>query len=597
MQQDSRALALVRRQEVLAAERGVWESHWQEIAELFTPFRADFLGSRTPGEKRTSKVFDGTAGMAAENLAAGLWGLLTNSANTWFQLRHEDEALNDDQAVKVWLDEAGKRLLGAFASGGQRFYARVVDLFSDLVHFGTAVFYVDEVPGQRGLYFSCRHLAECFIAENEQEQVDTLFRRFAMTARQVALRFPDTLGAKLAERAEKRPDERVELLHAVLPAPEYEGEAARRGQGWASVYVALEEGRVLSEGGYWDFPYQVARWSQRSRAVYGDSPAMLALSDAKMLNQMSRTMIVGAQKQVDPPLLAADEAAVRGLRAVPGGVIYGGLDPQGRRLYEPLVSGGNTGLGLELEEQRRKAVQEAFYASLLMLVNQPGRTATEVLALQEEKLRLMGPHLGRVQAEFLDPLIDRVFGILLRRGELPEWPIGRQRGQLKVEYVSPMARAQRASEAQAVMRTFEAAMPLAQFDPGVRELFDAEQAARVVAGAFGMPAKVLRGAEELAERRAAAAQQGQLAGLLGAAKPMAGAVKDVAGAAKAAPDMMANLAQMVGQVTQGAAAPPGGGSPPPGAAPTGAGQGLPLPSGALPPSALPTGVLPPGGER
>lgn len=598
MQHESRALELVRRQEVLAAERGVWESHWQEIAELLTPFRADFLGSRTPGEKRTSKVFDGTAGMAAENLAAGLWGLLTNSANTWFQLRHEEEALNEDQAVKVWLDEAGKRLLGAFASGGQRFYARVVDLFSDLVHFGTAVFYADEVPGQRGLYFSCRHLAECYIAENEQEQVDTLFRRFAMTARQVAMRFPESLSAKLKERAEKRPDERVELLHAVLPAREYAGgesEAARRRQGWASVYVALEEGRVLSEGGYWDFPYQVPRWSQRSRAVYGDSPAMLALSDAKMLNQMSRTLIVGAQKQVDPPLLAADEAAVRALRAVPGGVIYGGLDPQGRRLYEPLVSGGNTGLGLQLEEQRRGAVKEAFYASLLMLVNQPGRTATEVLALQEEKLRLMGPHLGRVQAEFLDPLIHRVFGILMRRGELPPWPPAMGGGAVKIEYVSPMARAQRASEAQAVMRTFEATMPLAQVDPSVRDLFDAEQAARVVAGAFGMPAKVLRGAEELAERRAASAEQGQLAGLLGAAGPVAGAVKDVAGAAKAAPDMMANLAQMVGQAAGGGGAPQAGGpAPGPGAA---AAPGGLLPTGTLPPGTLPPGNPGAGGAR
>ena len=249
MQQDSRALELVRRQEVLAAERGVWESHWQEIAELFTPFRADFQGSRTPGGKRTSKVFDGTPGLAAENLAAGLWGLLTNSANTWFQLRHEDEALNDDQAVKVWLDEAGRRLLGAFASGGQRFYARVVDLFSDLVHFGTAVFYVDEVPGQRGLYFSCRHLAECFIAENEQEQVDTLFRRFAMTARQVALRFPETLGVRLKEQAQKRPDERVELLHAVLPAREYDGDAHLRGGDAAGTARSRGAGAVRRRAG------------------------------------------------------------------------------------------------------------------------------------------------------------------------------------------------------------------------------------------------------------------------------------------------------------------------------------------------------------
>lgn len=556
---DTRADALIRRQESLAAERGLWESHWQEIAELFSPFRADFQGRRTPGEKRTARVFDGTPGLAAENLAAGLWGLLTNSANAWFQLRAEDETLNERQEVKLWLDAATRRLQQAFAAGGQRFYARVVDLFSDLVHFGTAVFYVDEIVGRRELYFSCRHLAECYVAENDLEQVDTLFRRFTLTARQAQLRFGEALGSKLAERAEKAPDEPVEILHAVLPAPEFDGEAAKKGQAFASVYLAAEEGRVLSENGYWDFPYQVPRWSQRSRAVYGDSPAMLALADAKMLNQMSRTLIVGAQKQVDPPLLALDEAAVRGVKAVPGGVIYGGLDPQGRRLYEPLVTGGNTGLGLQLEEQRRNAVREAFHASLLLMVAQPGRTATEVLAMQEEKLRLMGPHLGRVQSEFLDPLLARVFGLLERRGELPPAPPVLSRGRLKVDYVSPMARAQRAGEAQAVLRTLEALMPLAQLDPQVGQAVDAEAALRVVAEAMGLPAKVLRDPAAIAELRAQAQNQAGLMQLLGAAKPVAGATREIAQAAESAPEIVAGLAGAAGEAvarqTEGGGAP------------------------------------------
>lgn len=545
MQQDSRAQALIRRQEVLAAERAQWDGHWQEIAEIFSPFRADFLGSRTPGGKRGSRIFDGTPGLAAENLAAGLWGLMTNSSNAWFQLRHQDEAVNERPEVALWLDLASRRMLNAFAGAGQRFYARVVDLFSDLVHFGTGIFYVDEILGRRELFFSCRHLAECCIAENDEERVDTVFRRFHMTARQAALRFGGSLGDKLIQAAEKRPDERFTFLHAVLPAAEFDGEAARKGQGFASVYLSLEEGRILSDGGYWEFPFQVPRWSQRSRGLYGDSPAMLALADAKMLNQMSRTLIVGAQKQVDPPLLATDEAAVRGLRTVPGGVIYGGLDPQGRRLYEPLMSGGNTGLGLQLEEQRRDAVREAFHASLLLLVSQPGRTATEVLALQEEKLRLMGPHLGRVQAEFLDPLLERVFRILLRRGDLPPAPPALQNASLRIEYVSPMARAQRAGEAQAILRTLEAAGPLAQIDPAVLENFDADQAARLLGQAFGLPPRVLRDPQEVAARRAERQQQEQQMALLANAGPLAGAVKDTAQATEAAPEAMAGLAAAV----------------------------------------------------
>jgi hypothetical protein len=501
---EDRAKALLQRQAALASERSTAEGHWQEIAELFTPFRADFQG-RLPvaGEKRQMRLFDGTPGQASENLSSALWGMLTNAANVWFALRPRDQGLAERSEVKAWLEAARDRMLAVFAAGGQRFYARAVDLYSDLVNFGTGIFYEEEAPAAGGIHFSCRHLAECYIAENQYEQVDTVFRRFRWTARQALQRWPETGGTKLKEAAERRPDQTLTFLHAVLPAGDYEGaKALSHGQGWWSVYLGEDDGCILGEGGYHEFPYQVPRWSQRSRSVYGDSPAMLALPDAKMLNQMCRTTIAGAQKRVDPPLLAPDEASVRGIRTAPGGVIYGGIDPQGRRLYEPLATGGELGLGLQMEEQRRQAVREAFYASLLLLASQPGRTATEVLALQEEKLRLMGPHLGRVQSEFLDPLLGRVFGILLRSGALPPMPPAlRAAPELDVEYVSPMSRAQRSGEAVAVLRTMELAGGMAALDPGVVDNLDSDAAFRIAAEANGLPASALRTTEQVAAVR------------------------------------------------------------------------------------------------
>jgi hypothetical protein len=535
---EDRAKALLQRQAALASERSTAEGHWQEIAELFTPFRADFQGRlATPGEKRLARVFDGTGGQASENLSSALWGMLTNAANVWFELRPRNAALADNQGVKAWLQAARDRMLAAFGAGGQRFYARAVDLYSDLVNFGTGIFYEEEAPAAGGIYFTCRHLAECYIAENQFEQVDTVFRRFRWTARQALQRWPESGGARLKEAAERRPDAPLGFLHAVLPAADYEGaRTLGHGQGWWSVYLCEDDGTILSEGGYHDFPYQVPRWSQRSRSVYGDSPAMLALPDAKMLNQMSRTTIVGAQKRVDPPLLAPDESSVRGIRTAPGGVIYGGIDPQGRRLYEPLVSGADVGLGLQMEEQRRQAVREAFYASLLLLASQPGRSATEVLALQEEKLRLMGPHLGRVQSEFLDPLIGRVFGILSRSGALPPAPPElTEAPELDVEYVSPMSRAQRAGEAVAVLRTMELAGGMARLDPGVVDNLDNDEAFRIAADANGLPATALRSPDEVAElRQQRQAMQTLMAGAQ-LAPGVAKATKDLSQAAQSAP--------------------------------------------------------------
>jgi hypothetical protein len=526
---DDLAKDIIRRQERLKAERGVFEAHWQEIAELVHPMRADFVGLRTPGEKRSQKIFDGTAGLAAQNLAAGLWGMITNSANEWFALRSVDHGLNDDREVKLWLEAAGRRMRDAFAAGGQRFYAKVLELYRDLACFGTGVFYVDEDAERGQLRFSCRHLAECFIAEDSTERVDTVYRRFRFTAREAVQQWPGKVSERVAKAAEKEPDRAFEFIHAVFPNDEYDPRRRDgRGKKFKSCYVEIEGGRLLSEGGYHEFPYMVPRWSTASQAAYGDSPAMLALADAKMLNAMSKTTIVAAQKAADPPLLAPDEVAVRGIRTSPGGIIYGGVDSQGRALYQPLVTNARIDIGLEMENQRRDAVREAFFFSLLMMVQQPNASATEVLARQEEKFRLMGPHLGRIQSEFLDLLLDRVFSIMLRGGAFPPPPLALLLNpELKVTYVSPLARAQKASEGQAIALTLATVKPLAEADPGVMENFDLDAVTRTVAEAYGLPARLLRASSDVAYRRQQKQQVAAMAQAAQLANPAARAVKDL----------------------------------------------------------------------
>lgn len=502
---------LIRRQESLASERANLDHLWQEIAELIQPMRADFTHFRQPGEKRSQKIFDGTAGQAAENLAAGLWGLITNAANDWFTLRADLPEEEEAQETKLWLDEVTRRMRASFAGSGQRFYARVMELYADLVTFGTGVFYVEEEAETGRIHYSCRHLSECFIAENARDDVDTVFRRFQFTARQAVARWGDACHPAIQRALEKEPDRRFTFLHAVLPQEET-GNRRPTDKAFASFYVDVENGLMLSTGGYHEFPYQVPRWSTASRGLYGDSPAMLALPDVKMLNAMSKTTIIAAQKAVDPPLLAIDEIAVRGLRTHPGGIIYGGLDENGHRRYEPLQSGGNVGLGLELEEQRREAVRQAFYFSLLLMVQQPNQTATEVLARQEEKLRLMGPHLGRIQAEFLDPLIRRQFGIMRRGNLLPKPPEQLQRHGIRIDYVSPLARAQKAGEGAAIVRALEALAPIGAVRPEIYDNIDADAAARALIQSFGAPNILLRTKAAVAEQRAAAAETGEQGG-------------------------------------------------------------------------------------
>ena len=100
---DELAEVLAEQLALLENQRTTWEQHWQEIADYVVPRKADITRKRTPGDKRTSLIFDGTAIHAAELLSASLHGMLTNMSTQWFSLQYRDEAINGDDTAREWL--------------------------------------------------------------------------------------------------------------------------------------------------------------------------------------------------------------------------------------------------------------------------------------------------------------------------------------------------------------------------------------------------------------------------------------------------------------------------------------------------------------
>lgn len=535
--QDPRAKDIVKRHDALKSARSNHEVRWQEMVELVRPLAKDFNITSLPGEQRGLNRFDGTPGIASDNLASGLWGMLTNSANNWFSLGHEDDQIAQDGEFQQWRAVVERRMRGSFAAGGQRFYTAALSVYQDVATFGTAVLFVHEVKGQNRIRFQAMPLSDCVIAQDDEDRVDTVFYCFEWTASQAVARW----GRKAPEVARiamvaGRPEDKHKYLYAVEPNRDYSPNYAdARGMKWRACHVCRDTMEIVQEGGFKEFPYMVPRWATGSGDIYGDSPALLAMTDIKLLNSMTKTFLVASQKAADPPILAADENSLGRVRVRPGGITYGAVDANGRALLQTLDTKAAFQLTEAMLEQRRQAVRDAFYASLLMMTNQPGRTATEVLALQEEKLRLMGPQLGRMQSEFLDPLIQRVFAIMERGGAFPPPPEVLARApSVQVAYVSPLARAQKSTEGAAIMRMVESAMPLIQLDPSVADNFDLDKVSRGLAEAFDLPASMLRDPAKVqairqAKQQAAAQQQqmSQLAGMAEMAPGIAGAMKDL----------------------------------------------------------------------
>ena len=523
--------SLLSRYEKLEGQRQNWETHWQEVADYMQPRKADVTKQRARGDKRMEQVFDSSPIQAVELLAASLHGMLTNPSTPWFTLRFKDVEIDNEDEAKLWLEASTEAMYTAF--NRSNFQQEIFELYHDLITFGTACMFIEEDDDDI-IKFSTRHINEVFIAENDKGRIDTVFRRFKISARAAVQKFGNNVSTDIQGIFKKDPYEEVEILHAVYPRSDFNPNKKDKGNmPFESVYLEYKNASELSVGGFKEFPFVVPRYLKASNEIYGRSPAMTALPDVKMLNEMSKTTIKAAQKQVDPPLLVPDDGFLLPVRTVPGGLNFYRSGTRDR--IEPLNIGANNPLGLNMEEQRRDAIRAVFYVNQLMMQQGPQMTATEVIQRNEEKMRLLGPVLGRLQSELLKPLIDRVFAILLRNNMLPQAPEFLSGRDIEIEYVSPLAKAQKSSELQSIMRAIEILGSLANVAP-VFDYVNFDNLVKHLAEIVGMPQKLLKSQNQVnAEREQAAAQaaeQQQMAQM----QQVAQAGGDIAPLAKALPE-------------------------------------------------------------
>ena len=535
MTDNSKVDDIIRRQQKLETDRAVFESHWREIAERILP-RADYFRvSRQPGDKHTERIFDATANLALERFAAAMESMLTPRTQKWHRLKTSDPELGEMPEVKLWLDQTTQILFATRYAPRANFASQANENYMSLGAFGTGAVFVDEAMGE-GIRYRAVNLSELFIAENFQGVVDTVIRKFQMTARQLVQQFgKDRVSEQVKNAAEKFPENTFDVLHAVMPnTDKMYGRKDYRGMPFSSCYIELQGRKILAEGGYRTMPYAIGRYVTSPKEIYGRSPAMTVLPDIKMLNEMSKTVIRAAHKIVDPPLLLQEDGALQAFDVRPGALNFGGVNENGQQVVVPLQTGARVDIGMEMMDQRRKVINDAFLVTLFqILVEAPQMTATEAMLRAQEKGALLAPTMGRQQSEFLGPMIERELDILAKAGVLPPMPdvLLEAGGLVEVEYSSPLNRAQRAEDGVAILRTLESVTPLAQIDPSVLDVFDPEAIARELADINGVPMKVLRTPEVIEAMKAQQAQAAQAQQLLAAAPVVSSSVKDLSQAA------------------------------------------------------------------
>lgn len=524
---------IVRRFDALSAQRKTVEQTWDYIEKFIAPLRGGKFFQPQSSEheidwRRGRDVFDNTAMVACDILASSMHSALTSPALQWFGLRFEDEKLNTDVEAKRWLEEVGEMVYGAL--GDSNFNLEINETYLDLVSFGTAAL-VEEDLGDGELDFSAVPIRECHFEMGAKGGIHRFYRWLQWTPSQMVDKWGiEKLPQEIQDRYKNAQgvDTKEDIIFCIwdrangADGDTVKAPALRR---FGFKYV-MKRGNIElgEEGGYYEMPVYLPRWKKASGSQWGFGPGTLALSDVLTLNYLIELVLKATEKVVDPATLAQERAILSDLDLGASGLTVV-RDINGIKAYESQARFDVS--ALQVEDLRRK-INRTFLVDQLEMKESPAMTATEVQVRYELMQRLLGPTLGRLQSDLLDPLVERTFRIMLRSGKVSQPPsvVTERKGQLDVEYVGPLARAQRIDRVASMERWVAQIGQLAQVMPDILDLPDPDALGRESARLLGVPSKVIRPDAQVKqlrdERKQAQAEARQLADAGAAAQAMAG---------------------------------------------------------------------------
>jgi len=431
-----------------------YETLFEDIGMFVNPRRELIKDSQRfdqKGERRGKSSYDGTPQSALNTWADGMQGVMVSQTLRWFVSEMEDLQMNSVDAVRAFLQDYDEAMYAEFRRSN--FYAILPEWFRDAGSIGTATLYTEEDIGRFTQVHIPIHPREIFIEENMYGDVDVIFRKFFLTAKQAVQKFgKEKLNPDILKDAEERPDTKYEFIHAVFPNEDRQfNKLTSTNKKYKSVYVQVKakpsndggDGLVVSESGFDINPYAVWRYRKNSDEIYGYSPAADAIVEIYSLNQLGKTMLKAAHLSVAPAMNVPEH--MRGnVRLAPDGYNY---FSRPNEVISPILTGINYPIGIDREEKLQDLIEDKYRVKFFLTLQRSERemTATEIMERQSEKAVLMAPQVDRLIGEGLEKVFDIVSFIANRAGRLPEPPpiLQDTGGRINIRFVGPLAQAQR----------------------------------------------------------------------------------------------------------------------------------------------------------
>jgi hypothetical protein len=529
----------------LLGERSSFDSHWRDIADFIRPRRARFQVSETNrGDKKNQKIINSKATTASRTLRSGMMSGITSPSRQWFRLSVPDPGLAEDWEVKNWLDTVTKRMNEKFL--GSNLYNSLPTFYEDLGDMGTSVIYIEE-DFENLIHTEVFPIGSYALSMDEKGRPSVFMREFSMTVRQLVAKFGvmdekgnvtnwENFSNAVHQMWENNQREtRVTVCHIIQPNdiwnPKRLESKYKRfssdyfetggGNSGAKGYITESDyERFLKQSGYDVFPVLAAFWERSPEDSYGtDCPGMTALGDIKSLQAMEKRLANATDKMINPPMTGPADLENKAVSILPGGTTF--IDvrdgQQGfRPAHEVRLNLNDLRINIQACESR---ISRAFYEDVFLMMAMDERsqppTAEEIRARNQEKLIELGPVLEQVNHGVLKNLIDITFDVMVRQGLIPPPPDDLQGKDLKVEFVSIMAQAQKLLGASGVERMIGFAMNISAQtqDPSHMDKVDVDQALDVYGDILSVSPGIVRSDESVASLREsrAKAQQAQVA--------------------------------------------------------------------------------------
>lgn len=506
---DERAIEVIKEQEREEQNASNFRNLYQEVADQMLPRENQIIGVRTPGEDKSKQIFDPTAMLDLQDMVSGLSAAFFPPGELSFGVTVKDRQLANVDAVKRYLALAAQITHDElFASN---FMLQLNETLSSLIGFGTGNLFSEWKP-DTGLNYKDWDISFYTIKQNSSGLVDTVIIKYPLTARQAVQEFGrDNIGEKILEAA-KNPDtveKTFPFIHRVRPRGERNPKFTDfLNMPLESLYVNVEEQKLVDEGGYDEFPYAVPRWKKSSNEKYGRGQGTIALSVSKELQQMHADFIECGNKWNNPPREILDTAVEGRVDVRPG------ADNRVTQMgsIKALDSGlmGNFPITREMLEFTQAIIHRIFFKDVfapLAELTGDRRTTLEIRERVKQAVKKLAGPIYRLQSELFTPIITRSVLLLIRNGVIPLPPEELAGRGFGIEYISELALAIRDQQSQAFIQFADLVSALDPVFPGAKDIINIDRALPDIGYTFGLKVEHLSTREEIEEIRRVRAEQ------------------------------------------------------------------------------------------